>query len=126
MFRFTIRELVLLTLVVAMGVGWWLDRTRLTDVYDPRTRLEATVFRVHDFEKLADVALGYDDGVAVGDRLDVYRSDARIGEIKLLEISPDTSRGAISNQDAPILKGDKASIYLRLSDFQRRSRHWMR
>jgi hypothetical protein len=26
MFRFTIRELVLLTLVVAIGVGWWLDR----------------------------------------------------------------------------------------------------
>jgi hypothetical protein len=25
MFRFTIRELVLLTLVVAMGVGWWLN-----------------------------------------------------------------------------------------------------
>ena len=25
MFRFTIRELVLLTMVVAMGVGWWLD-----------------------------------------------------------------------------------------------------
>jgi hypothetical protein len=25
MFRFTIRELVLLTLVVAMGVAWWLD-----------------------------------------------------------------------------------------------------
>jgi len=29
MFRFTIRELVLLTLVVAMGVGWWIDRRRL-------------------------------------------------------------------------------------------------
>jgi hypothetical protein len=28
MFRFTIRELVLLTLVVAMGVGWCVDRTR--------------------------------------------------------------------------------------------------
>ena len=25
MLRFTIRELVLLTLVVAMGVGWWLE-----------------------------------------------------------------------------------------------------
>jgi hypothetical protein len=25
MFRFTIRELVLLTAVAAMGVGWWLD-----------------------------------------------------------------------------------------------------
>jgi hypothetical protein len=30
MFRFTIRELVLLTLVVAMGVGWWIDRSRLS------------------------------------------------------------------------------------------------
>lgn len=28
MFRFTIRELVLLTLVVAMGVGWWLERAK--------------------------------------------------------------------------------------------------
>jgi hypothetical protein len=26
MFRFTIRELVLLTLVVALGVGWWIER----------------------------------------------------------------------------------------------------
>ena len=31
MFRFTIRELVLLTLVVAMGVGWALDHWRLTE-----------------------------------------------------------------------------------------------
>ena len=29
MFRFTIRELVLLTLVVAMGVAWWVDRRAL-------------------------------------------------------------------------------------------------
>jgi hypothetical protein len=29
MFRFTIRELVLLTLVVALGVEWWLDHRRL-------------------------------------------------------------------------------------------------
>jgi hypothetical protein len=29
MFRFTIRELVLLTLVMAMGVGWWIDRSRV-------------------------------------------------------------------------------------------------
>jgi hypothetical protein len=28
-FRFTIRELVLVTLVVAMGVGWWIDRRQL-------------------------------------------------------------------------------------------------
>jgi hypothetical protein len=29
MFRFTIRELVLLTLVVALGVGWWIDRSQV-------------------------------------------------------------------------------------------------
>ena len=29
MFRFSIRELVLLTLVVGLGVGWWVDN-RLT------------------------------------------------------------------------------------------------
>jgi hypothetical protein len=27
MFRFTIRELVLLTLVVAIGVAWWIDHS---------------------------------------------------------------------------------------------------
>jgi hypothetical protein len=27
MFRFSLRELVLLTLIVAMGIGWWLDRS---------------------------------------------------------------------------------------------------
>ena len=41
MFRFTIRELVLLTLVVAMGVGWWLDRRALTD---QMARLKSNVF----------------------------------------------------------------------------------
>jgi len=29
MFRFTIRELVLVTLVVAMGVGWWIHERQL-------------------------------------------------------------------------------------------------
>jgi hypothetical protein len=29
MFRCTIRELMMLTLVAAMGVGWWLDRQSL-------------------------------------------------------------------------------------------------
>jgi len=34
MFRFTIRELVLLTLVVALGVGWWLDHRGLEQQID--------------------------------------------------------------------------------------------
>ncbi len=44
MFRFTIRELVLLTLVVAMGVGWWIDRSRLS-VQNSALRDEQKVLR---------------------------------------------------------------------------------
>jgi hypothetical protein len=31
MLRFTIRDVLWLTLVVAMGAGWWVDRGRLAD-----------------------------------------------------------------------------------------------
>jgi hypothetical protein len=41
MFKFTIRELLLLTVIVAMGVGWWVDRGRLAEelefIKDPYT-----------------------------------------------------------------------------------------
>ena len=30
MFRFTIRDLLWLTVVAAMGVGWWVDHTRIS------------------------------------------------------------------------------------------------
>jgi hypothetical protein len=39
MFRFTIRELVLLTLVVAMGVGWWIDHRTLAPDAELHRRL---------------------------------------------------------------------------------------
>ena len=32
MFRFTIRELVLITLVVALGVGWWMEHRKRSAV----------------------------------------------------------------------------------------------
>jgi len=126
MFRFTIRELVLLTLVAAMGVGWWIDRRKLIDAYDPQVRLEAAVLPLHNSEELADVALGYDDGVTVGDRLDVCRRDTKVGEITLISISPDTSLGAISKPRVSIQKGDTARLYLRRSDFPRRSKFGLR
>jgi len=31
MFRFSIRELLLVMLVVALAIGWWLDRSRLAN-----------------------------------------------------------------------------------------------
>jgi hypothetical protein len=46
MFQFTIRELLLLTLIVAMGVAWWVDRGRLFELYTEHKR---------DAEYLAEV-----------------------------------------------------------------------
>jgi hypothetical protein len=41
MFRFTIRELVLMTLVAAMGVAWWLDRTSLAEALQNMCAVDA-------------------------------------------------------------------------------------
>jgi hypothetical protein len=38
--RFTIRDLLWLTVVVAMGVAWWINRTLLISEYDAALRFE--------------------------------------------------------------------------------------
>ena len=60
MFRFTIRDVLWLTVVVALGVGWWASNRRAT------VQLEATVShteslrlqlkRARDYEKTLDWA----------------------------------------------------------------------
>jgi len=47
MFRFTIRDVLWLTVVVALGVGWWLDRSRLESERD-----DARIFKQTEFEKM--------------------------------------------------------------------------
>jgi len=44
MFKFTIRELLLLTLVVALAIGWWLDH-RGYDAQTASLRFEAGMYR---------------------------------------------------------------------------------
>jgi len=67
MFRFTIRELVLLTLVVALGVGWWLDHRRVVPLQKRCDRLvklaEATV---GVFRRLGAEATFEDDNISIG------------------------------------------------------------
>jgi len=36
MFRFTIRELLLVTVIAAVAAAWWLDRNRLADLAEER------------------------------------------------------------------------------------------
>ena len=43
MFRFTIRDVLWLTVVVALGVGWWLERTRSQGQARRIERLDAEV-----------------------------------------------------------------------------------
>jgi len=38
--KFTIRELLLVTVIVAMGTGWWVDRTRLLAEAENRRIIE--------------------------------------------------------------------------------------
>lgn len=44
MFRFTIRDVLWLTVVVAFGLGWWLDRSHLA------RRLEVSEFLNHVYQ----------------------------------------------------------------------------
>jgi len=32
--KFTIRDLLLVTVIVALAVGWWVDRSRLAEMHD--------------------------------------------------------------------------------------------
>jgi hypothetical protein len=47
MFKFTIRDLVLLTLVAALGIGWWADRRRLV----------VPLAKLAEFERVEKIAL---------------------------------------------------------------------
>jgi hypothetical protein len=48
MFRFTIRDLLLLTVIVALVVSWWVDRSRLAADRDSLQRTATELRRVTD------------------------------------------------------------------------------
>jgi len=52
MFRFTIRELVLLTLVVGMGVGWYCDRASQQAAWRRAFRIQDELMQSHKTEAL--------------------------------------------------------------------------
>ena len=85
MFRFTIRELVLLTLVVAMGVAWWMDRSLIHRRAEARERQWR--FHTIDFaERVAD---------ATRDNFLLIMPDGKrfnfVGDQKKLDYEPDLS-----------------------------------
>ena len=51
MFRFTIRDVLWLTVAVALGVGWWLDRSRLVFQYEDKLH-ETEIFMYSELERV--------------------------------------------------------------------------
>jgi hypothetical protein len=45
--KFTIRDLFLVTVIVALAVGWWVDRSKLAEELKPRYKTYRT-FQGHE------------------------------------------------------------------------------
>jgi hypothetical protein len=85
MFRFTIRELVLLTLVVGMGVGWWIDsNTKAADMYKSRELLQlyAEDSQIYSgrFDSVVDALEGYAPTAVTRDNAGVMTITTKTGE----------------------------------------------
>ncbi len=61
-----------------------------------------------------ELSIGTDDGVRVGQQLDVYRGDKYVGRVKIIDTRPDNSVGAILTeyQQLPIQRGDNVASHL--------------
>jgi len=56
MFRFTTRDILWLTALMAMGVGWWLDRHQQSQQHDKEVR-QLLMKYVKEYEVKADGTL---------------------------------------------------------------------
>ena len=71
MFRFSIRELMLVTLVVGLGLGWWLDRRRFEEVAERADRFsQCTVHLAKMLERYGWHMTVFTDGLLAGDYCD--------------------------------------------------------
>ncbi|MGY8767077.1 MAG: hypothetical protein ACKVH8_01435 [Pirellulales bacterium] len=87
------------------------DENTPVDNIPPKLDGQITDIGVND---LVEVSLGKDDGLRIGNTLDVYRGDTYIGRIEIKETSPDRSVGRIlqNYRNDLIKKGDNVSTKL--------------
>ena len=88
MFKFTIRELLLLTLVVALAVGWWVDRRYLVSQLRPWGMMvsppHVELYHREDMERLVEAEArvrGAENHRKVIEELVEVRAQARAWEI---------------------------------------------
>jgi multidrug efflux pump subunit AcrA (membrane-fusion protein) len=61
-----------------------------------------------------ELSIGFDDGVRVGQQLDIYRGDKYVGRIKIIDAKPDNAVGSILTeyQQLPIQRGDNVASHI--------------
>ncbi len=62
-----------------------------------------------------ELSIGMDDGVRIGQELDVYRGDKYVGRVRIVDAKADVAVGTILNeyQQLPIQRGDNVSSRLK-------------
>ncbi len=62
-----------------------------------------------------ELSIGIDDGVRIGQELDIYRGDKYVGRIRIVDAQPDKAVGTILTeyQQLPINRGDNVSSRLK-------------
>jgi len=112
MFRFSIRDLLWLMVVVGLGVAWWIDRRQLALELEERftTKVEGFVIKIDDTVGLSDVSIGIDDGVSLGDVLDVSRGNQWLGRLVVQKVDYDTAVARIETKRNTIQKGDRVGF----------------
>ena len=82
MFRFTIRDLILLTAIAAIGIGWWLDRRALmarysSDMQQLGATLKSTRARLAEAEDLLEY-----EGVVFGDGQTIHTTPDHAADLR--------------------------------------------
>lgn len=119
--KFTIRDLLWLTVVVALGVAWRVDHQNMASEIDGffLERVQAHVIRVDEAQQLVHVSAGIDDGVHLGHTMEVSRGNQRLGRIVVQDLAPDGATAKIETKWGVIRKGDDVSF-----EFDRRRATW--
>lgn len=66
---------------------------------------------------LVEISIGGDDGLRVGDTVEVFRNSKYKGRLEILKTAPDRSVGRVDNrfQQGPILEGDRVATRLNVN-----------
>jgi hypothetical protein len=110
--KFSLRDLFWLTAVVGLAIGWFLDhRWGENKEVVPVWAIPTIVLAINNNSNLVEIAVGSDDGLQIGQKVQVYRSNQYLGQMTIRTTTPDRAVGFIEGR-AKIRKGDQILNFL--------------